>query len=313
MKANIDGIRLIAGTGNKALAEEIATHLKIKLVDALNETFPDGERCIQIKEHIRGEDIFILQPTCPPVDSNLMELLIMVDTARRASAGRITAVLPFFGYARQDRKDRPRVPITAKLVANLLVAAGVNRVLTVDLHAQQIQGFFDIPVDHIYASPILVGHIRERNIPNLVVVSPDAGGIKMSHAYAQALNVPLAIVAKNRISAEQVEAISLIGEVEGKNVLLIDDMTESAGTLVTAANLLKERGAKDIYAAVSHSVLSDKAREKLESSPIIELFTTNSVPQAYGPKVTTLSIAPLLAEAIRRIHDDESITSLFKI
>lgn len=314
MKAQIaDGVKLIAGTGNPDLAEEIAKHLGIKLVELENTTFPDGERFVQIKEHIRGQDIFILQPTCPPVDSNLMELLIMVDTARRASAERITAVLPFFGYARQDRKDRPRVPITAKLVANILVAAGVDRVLTMDLHAQQIQGFFDIPVDHLYASPILVNAIKEKNIPDLVVVSPDAGGIKMSQAYAQSLGVPLAIVAKNRINAEEVESITLIGEVEGKNVLLVDDLTESAGTLVGAANLLKERGAKDIYVAVSHAVLNDKAREKLNNSPIKEVFTTNSVPQAFGPKVTTLSVAPLLAEAISRIHQDESVTSLFKI
>ncbi len=236
-----------------------------------------------------------------------------VDAVRRASAHRITAVLPFFGYARQDRKDRPRVPITAKLVANLLVAAGVNRVLTMDLHAGQIQGFFDIPVDHLYASPVLIKAIRERGLEDIVVVSPDVGGLKMSHAYAKALGAPFAIVAKNRISAEEVEALSVIGDVKDRNVLLVDDLTESAGTLTAAARLLAEKGAKNIYAGVSHGVLSEKGHERLKNSPIIELFSTDSVPQAHGNKVTVLSVAPLLGEAIKRIHSDESVTSLFDI
>jgi ribose-phosphate pyrophosphokinase len=242
-----------------------------------------------------------------------MELLIMVDAVRRASAKRITAVLPFFGYARQDRKDRPRVPITAKLVANLMVAAGVQRVLTMDLHAGQIQGFFDIPVDHLYAAPVLVEGLRKRVGDDLVVVSPDVGGIKMTHAYAKTLHAPMAIVAKNRISAEEVQALSVIGDVDGKNVLLVDDLTETAGTLTAAAGLLKKHGAKNIYAAVSHAVLGDKGHERLAASPIIELFATNSVPQAKGDKIITLDIAPLLAEAIKRIHSDESVTSLFDI
>jgi ribose-phosphate pyrophosphokinase len=223
-------------------------------------------------------------------------------------------VLPFFGYARQDRKDRPRVPITAKLVANLLVAAGVNRVLTMDLHAGQIQGFFDIPVDHLYASPVLIKAIRERGLDeNIVVVSPDVGGIKMSHAYAKAIGAPLAIVAKNRINAEEVEALTVIGDVRGRNVLLVDDLTESAGTLTAAAALLREHGAEQIYAGVSHAVLGDKGRDRLAASPILEVFATNSVPQAYGKKVTALSVASLLGEAIKRIHSDESVTSLFEI
>jgi ribose-phosphate pyrophosphokinase len=243
-----------------------------------------------------------------------MELLIMVDAVRRASAARITAVLPFFGYARQDRKDRPRVPITAKLVANLLVAAGVNRVLTVDLHAGQIQGFFDIPVDHLYAAPVLMKAIRERGIDqDLVVVSPDVGGIKMTHAFAKALKAPMAIVAKNRVSAEEVEAHSVIGDVKGKNVLLVDDLTETAGTLTAAAKLLLEHGAKRIYAGVTHGVLGDKGRARIAASPIEELLATNSTPQATGEKVTALDIAPLLADAIRRIHGNESVTSLFDI
>lgn len=268
---------------------------------------------MQIQENIRGRDIFIVQPTCPPTNQNLMELLIMVDAVRRASAARITAVLPFFGYARQDRKDRPRVPITAKLVANLLAASGVNRVLTVDLHAGQIQGFFDIPVDHLYAGPVLIKAIKERNIPDLVVVSPDVGGIKMTHAYAKALKAPMAIVAKNRVSADEVEALNVIGDVAGKNVLLVDDLTETAGTLTAAADLLMKHGAKNIYAGVSHGVLGDKGRSRIAKSPIIELFATNSVPQAHGEKVTPLDISGLLAQAIKRIHNDESVTSLFDI
>ena len=224
----------------------------------------------------------IVQPTCPPTNTNLMELLIMVDAARRASAERITAVLPFFGYARQDRKDQSRVPITAKLVANLLVASGVDRVLTMDLHAGQIQGFFDIPVDHLYAAPVLINFIREKKLEDLVVVSPDVGGIKMAYAYAQALGVGFGIVAKHRVSATVVEAMSVIGEIEGKNVLLVDDMTETAGTLTAAARLLKENGAKSIRAAVSHAVLGDLARERLADSEIEELICTDSTPQGQG-------------------------------
>ena len=306
-------LKVLSGTAHMELARSICDNLGVALGSAVVETFPDGETFVQIQENIRGRDVFIVQPTCPPANQNLMELLIMVDAVRRASADRITAVLPFFGYARQDRKDRPRVPITAKLVANLLVAAGVNRVLTMDLHAQQIQGFFDIPVDHLYASPVLIKAIRERGLDDLVVVSPDVGGIKMSHAYAKSLGVPLAIVAKNRISADEVEALSVIGDVKGRNVLLVDDLTESAGTLTAAAKLLSEHGAKSIYAGVSHAVLSEKGRERLAASPIVEILATNSVPQAHGSKVTALSVAALLGEAIKRIHTDESVTTLFEI
>lgn len=308
-----DKLKVLTGTAHPELAKAICKNLGVALGAASVETFPDGETFVQIKENIRGKDVFIVQPTCPPANQNLMELLIMVDAVRRASADRITAVLPFFGYARQDRKDRPRVPITAKLVANLLVAAGVGRVLTMDLHAGQIQGFFDIPVDHLYASPVLLKAIRERGIENLVVVSPDVGGIKMSHSYSKNLGTPFAIVAKNRVSAEEVEALNVIGDVNGKNVLLVDDLTETAGTVTAAAKLLAEHGAKNIYAGISHAVLGDKGRQRIADSSIIEVFTTNSVPQAFGDKVTALDVAPLLADAIKRIHSNESITSLFNV
>ena len=310
---NIKGPKILSGTAHPTIATSICENLGVEPCAVTVDTFPDGETFVQIIENIRGRDVYIVQPTCPPTNQNLMELLIMVDAVRRASAHRITAVLPFFGYARQDRKDRPRVPITAKLVANLLVAAGVQRVLTVDLHAGQIQGFFDIPVDHLYAAPVLIKAIREREIEDLVVVSPDVGGIKMTHSYAKTLGAPMAIVAKNRVSADEVEAMSMIGDVRGKNVLLVDDLTETAGTLTAAARLLMENGAKAIYAGVTHGVLGDKGRERIANSPIVELFATNSTPQAYGPKVTTLDIAPLLSEAIKRIHGDESVTSLFDI
>ena len=270
---------------------------------------------MKINENVRGEDVFIIQPSCPPTNHNLMELLIMVDAARRASAERITAVMPFFGYARQDRKDQPRVPITAKLVANLLTSAGVHRVLTMDLHAPQIQGFFDIPVDHLYAKSVLIGYLRERHpdTSNLTVVSPDVGGVKMARAYADALGAELAIVAKHRVSATRVEAMNVIGEVEGRDVLLVDDMTETAGTLTAAAEILHKNGAKRIYAGVSHAVLGDLAHQRIRDSAIEEVITTDSVPQAAGPKVQVVGIAPLLGEAIRRIHGGQSITSLFSV
>jgi|TARA_B110000116_G_scaffold260821_1_gene264327 ribose-phosphate pyrophosphokinase len=306
-------MKLISGTSHPDLARNISEYLKVSLCDVTVKAFPDGETFVKINENIRGQDVFIIQPTCPPTNSNLMELLITVDAAKRASAKRITAVIPFFGYARQDRKDQPRVPITAKLVANLLVAAGVNRVLTMDLHAGQIQGFFDIPVDHLYAAPVLIGYLRERGIENLTVVSPDVGGLKMSDAYAQALDAPLAIVGKRRLSATEVEAINVIGEVEGRDVLLVDDMTETAGTLCAAAELLAEHGAGKIYAGVSHGVLGEIGNQRLIDSNIEELITTDSTPMAKGEKVTVLSIAALLGEGIRRIENDESVTSLFDI
>lgn len=243
-----------------------------------------------------------------------MEMFIMMDALRRASASRITAVLPFYGYARQDRKDQPRVPITAKLVANLLVAAGANRVLTMDLHAQQIQGFFDIPVDHLYAAPVMYDYLKKINLPNLVVVSPDVGGLKMAHAYSQVLKSDLAIVAKRRTSPTQTEAMAVIGDIQDRNVLLVDDLTETAGTLVNAAKLLKSKGAKKIIACVSHAILNDLGVERLRNSCIDELVTTDTVlrPTIDGVNMTTLSVAGLLGEAIKRIHCNSSVTSLFE-
>jgi ribose-phosphate pyrophosphokinase len=306
-------LKIISGSSHPTLSAAIAKTLGQELCKADVKCFPDGESFVQIKENIRGADVFMVQPTCPPTNHNLMELLIMIDAAKRASADRVTAVIPFYGYARQDRKDKPRVPITAKLVANLLTAAGANRVLTMDLHAGQIQGFFDIPVDHLWAAPVILKHLREKQLDNLVVVSPDVGGLKMSDAYAKALDAPLAIVAKRRISATKVEAINVIGDVEGYNALLVDDMTETAGTLCAAAEILKERGAKKIFAGVSHGVLGEIGQERIANSVIEEVITTDSTPFAKGDKVTVLSVAGLLAEGISRIHDDASVTSLFDI
>lgn len=308
-------LKVFTGSAHRGLAEKICQYLGVPLGDASVSSFPDGETFVKINENIRGRDVFIVQPTCPPTNQNLMELLILVDAARRSSAARITAVIPFFGYARQDRKDQPRVPITAKLVANLLVAAGVNRVLTMDLHAQQLQGFFDIPVDHLYALPVLMQYLAEKELNNLTVVSPDVGGVKMASAYAQALKAGLAIVVKRRISATETEALHVIGDVEGRNVLIVDDITETAGTITNAAKILRGFGALDIYAGVSHTVLTDLAVERLKNSEIKELITTDSTPinEAAADRVKVLSVAELLGEGIIRIHRDESVTSLFEL
>ncbi len=308
-------LKIFTGSAHRELAQRICTFIGVPLGDATVTSFPDGETFVKINENIRGRDVFFVQPTCPPTNQNLMELLIMVDAARRASAARITAVIPFFGYARQDRKDQPRVPITAKLVANLLTAAGVDRVLTMDLHAQQVAGFFDIPVDHLFASPVLLRYLRTKELSNTIVVSPDVGGLKMASAYAQSLGIGLAIVAKRRKSPTETEALNIIGDVDGKDVILVDDLTETAGTLTSAAQMLKAHGAKTIMAGVSHAVLSDLAIERLKASKISELITTNSVPVRTGDgfNITTLCIAELLGEGIKRIHDDESVSSLFEI
>src|SRR5215475_6274936 len=239
--------------------------------------FPDGETFVKIEENVRGEDVFVVQSSSPPANHHLMEMFIMMDALRRASASRITAVMPFYGYARQDRKDQPRVPITAKLVANLLVAAGANRILTMDLHAQQIQGFFDIPVDHLYAAPVMYDYLKRKRLSDLVVVSPDVGGLKMAYAYSQVLEGGLAIVAKRRKSASEVESMAVIGEIRGKNALLVDDLTETAGTLTTAAALLKRKGAKNIIAGVSHAILGKVGIDRLRKSDIDELITTDTV------------------------------------
>ncbi len=307
---------IFSGTAHPKLSQSISEFVGQRLGAIDISRFPDGEIFVRIVENIRGQDVFIIQPTSPPPNDNLMELLIIIDAAKRASANRITAVMPYFGYARQDRKDQPRVPITAKLVANLLTAAGADRILALDLHAQQIQGFFDIPVDHLYASPVVVNYLRQqKKDDDLVVVSPDPGGLKMAYAYATMLNAGLAIVAKNRVSAREVEAMNVVGEVEGQRCLLVDDMTTTAGTLCAAAALLKEQGAGDIYAAVTHAVLSEDAVERLAGSAIQELVTTDTIPrkELQGFKITTLSVAQLLGEAIMRINNNQSVTSLFKV
>lgn len=309
-------MKIISGTAHPELAKRIAHQMGLPLCNAKVNTFPDGESFVQIEESIRGKDVFIVQPTCPPTNHNLMELLVMVDAVRRASASRITTVMPFYGYARQDRKDKPRVPITSKLVANLLTAAGVDRVLTMDLHAAQIQGFFEIPVDHLHSVPVLVKHLKEtyvKDMDNLVVVSPDIGGVKNAKIYANILGTDLAIVAKQRISATEVNAHAVIGDVQGKDVLMVDDMTESGGTLCAAAKVLKEHGAARIFAAVSHGVLNEKARARLAESPIERLLCSDSVPMAHGEQVDTVSVAPLLAQAISNIHNNASVTHLFDL
>jgi ribose-phosphate pyrophosphokinase len=307
-------VKVFSGTANEPLARAICKSIGMELGKCSIQPFPDGETFIKIEENVRGEDVFVIQPTSPPTNHNLMELFIMIDALRRASAARITAVLPFYGYARQDRKDQPRVPITAKLIANLLVAAGVNRILTVDLHAQQIQGFFDIPVDHLYAAPVMYEYLKKKKLPDLVVVSPDVGGLKMAHAYSQVLEAGLAIVAKRRKSATEVESLAVIGEIRGKNILLVDDLTETAGTLTAAAALLKKKGAKKILACVSHAILNDVGIARLRKSVIDELITTDTVqrPAIDGVKITTLSVAGLLGEAIKRINSNSSVNSLFE-
>jgi ribose-phosphate pyrophosphokinase len=307
-------VKIFSGTSNLPLARSIVASIGLELAKCTISSFPDGETFVKIEENVRGEDVYIVQSTSPPTNHHYMELFIMMDAVRRASAKRITAVLPFYGYARQDRKDQPRVPITAKLVANLLVAAGASRVLTMDLHAQQIQGFFDIPVDHLYAAPVMYEYLKKKQLADLVVVSPDVGGLKMAHAYSQVLEAGLAIVAKRRKSATEIESMAVIGEIRGRNVLMVDDLTETAGTLVNAAALLKKKGAKKITACVSHAILNDLGIERLRKSKIDELITTDTVlrPAIDGVKITTLSVAALLGEAIKRINCNSSVTSLFE-
>jgi len=310
-----DDMKIFTGSANPELAAKIAGFLKTSLGQVDVSRFPDGELHVKFLENVRGKDIFIVQPICYPPNETLMELLIMIDAAKRASAARITAVLPFYGYARQDRKDQPRVPITAKLVANLLVAAGANRILGMDFHAQQIQGFFDIPVDHLYAMPVMVKYLQEKKIKNPVVVSPDSGGVKMAVAYAQMLHAGIALGAKIRKGANEVEAMNIVGDVDGCTVIMVDDLTSTARTLCEASKLLKKHGAKDIYAAVSHGMLGPDAVKRLEESSIKELIVTDSIPLKYSGKfpITVLTVAELLGEAIIRIHENRSVTSLFKL
>ena len=311
-----ENIQVFCGNSNPQFAQTICKELGVPMGKAIVTHFADGEASVTLEETVRGADVFLIQSTCKPVNDSLMELLIMIDACRRASAGRITAVIPYFGYARQDRRAKARTPISAKLVANLLTAAGVDRVLTMDLHAAQIQGFFDIPVDHLYAAPVLIRHLREhyvKDLKKLVVVSPDVGGVKMARAYSDALGAELAIVAKHRVNATHVEAMNVIGDVEGRDAVLIDDMTETAGTLCAAANILKERGAQRVFACVSHGVLGDMARERISGSCIERVLTSDTVPMAYGPKVDCVSVGDLLGHAVQRIHDGESVSSLFDI
>jgi ribose-phosphate pyrophosphokinase len=304
---------LFSGNSNPELAKRIAEYLGTKLGDIEVARFSEGEVRVKINENVRGRDVFIIQSTCSPVNDNLMELLIMIDAMRRASASRITAVIPYFGYARQDRKDQPRVPITAKLVANLITAAGTNRVITVDLHAGQIQGFFDIPLDHLFAAPILIKYLKELHSKNLVVVSPDVGGVKMARAFAKRLEADLAIVDKRRISGEETEVMNIMGDVSGKEVIIVDDLVATASSLVEAAAAVKKNGAKKVYAGITHPVLSGKAMERLNSSDIEKLIVTDTIPigDKKNNRIEILSVAELLGEGIKRIHRNESVSSLF--
>jgi ribose-phosphate pyrophosphokinase len=311
----MDKLAVFSGNAHPELAKNICKYLGIQLADALVGRFSEGEIRVKINDNVRGKDVFVIQPTCPPSNDNLMELLIMIDALKRASSGRITAVVPYFGYARQDRKDQPRVPITAKLVANLITVAGANRVLTVDLHAGQIQGFFDIPVDHLLAVGVFIDYFSKLKLKDLVVVSPDVGGIKMARAYAKRMSAGLAIIDKRRESPEKTEVIHILGEVEGKNALIIDDLIATGSSLIEAAQTLKKANAKNIMAAVSHGVLSGPAIERVDKCKDLErLLITDSIPledHKKHPKIEVLSIAGLLGEAIKRIHKEESVSSLF--
>ena len=305
-------LALVSGNANRPLAQEISRALKVPLTDSLVGRFSEGEIRVKINENVRGKDVFVVQPTCPPTNDHLMELLIMIDALRRASARRITAVIPYYGYARQDRKDQPRVPISAKLVANLITTAGTDRVLTMDLHAGQIQGFFDIPLDHLYAITVFEAYVRRKRLKQITVVSPDVGGIKMARAYAKRLRAGLAIVDKRRDSPASTAVMHLLGEVKGRTCLLVDDLIATGSSLVEAAVALRRAGATAVYACVTHPLLTGSARERIQQSPLQELIVTNTVPiRQRSRKMTVLSVASLLAEAIQRIHYEQSISSLF--
>jgi ribose-phosphate pyrophosphokinase len=310
-----EGIKLFTGNSNKTLAGEIADFLRMQVGDATVSNFSDGESLIQINENVRGSDVFVVQSTCTPVNKNIMELLLMIDALRRASAGRITAVVPYYGYARQDRKAAPRVPISARLVADLLSVVGIDRLLTIDLHAGQIQGFFDCPVDHLYAAPVLTDYVRKEYMNNLVIVSPDAGGVERARAFAKRLNASLAIIDKRREKANVSQVMHVIGEVKGKNAVLFDDMIDTAGTITQAAAALKENGAKRVIAACAHAVLSGPALERINDSVLEDVIVTNTIPmedkQKDCKKLTVLSVAALLGDAIKRIHEETSVSSLF--
>ncbi len=315
VKHNSRHLQVFTGNGNPALAREICEKMNIPLGNALVTRFSDGEINIQIMDNVRGRDVFVVQPTASPVNRHLMELLIMIDALKRASAARITAVLPYYGYSRQDRKVQPRVPITAKLVADLITTAGANRVLTVDLHAGQIQGFFNIPVDNLFASPVILDYIRSKKFENLTIVSPDAGGVERARGFAKRLGAALAIIDKRRDKPNVAQVMNIIGDVKGRDCLLFDDMVDTAGTLTEGAVALRENGAVNIYAACTHAVLSGPAIQRINDSVLEELIVTNTIAldskQKECPKLTVLSIAGLLAEAITRIHEETSLSSLF--
>lgn len=310
-----NGIKLIAGNANKPLALKVSEHIGIPLTDTTVATFGDSEIMVQINENIRGSDVFVIQPTCTPVNHSIMELLLLIDALKRASANRITAVMPYYGYARQDRKVQPRVPISSKLVADLLTAAGANRILTIDLHAAQIQGFFNIPVDHLYAAPVLLDYIKRCNFENPVIVSPDAGGVERARAFAKRLNASLAIIDKRREAANVSKVMHVIGDVKGKDAIILDDMIDTAGTVTQAAQALIENGARKVCAACSHAVLSGPAVDRINNSALEEVITTDTIPlndkTRACKKLKVLSVASLLSEAIKRIHEETSVSSLF--
>lgn len=310
-----EDLKLFTGNSNRALAREICNYLDIPLGDATVSAFSDGEIRVKIEENVRGADVFLVQSCCTPVNDSLMELLILMDALKRSSAHRITAVLPYFGYARQDRKDEPRVPITAKLVADLIATAGANRVLTMDLHAGQIQGFFNLPVDHLYALPVLLDYISKKSGGHPVVVSPDAGGVERARAFAKRLQANLAIIDKRREGPNNAQIMNIIGDVEGRDALLLDDMIDTAGTIIQAAQACKDKGARRVWAGCTHAVLSGPALERLQQSCLDEVVVTNTIPlngkEKVCPKLRVLSVAPLLGEAISRIHGEESVSSLF--
>jgi len=310
-----DKLKIFTGTANTALTHEICAFLGVEMGQSSTTRFSDGEIYFQILENVRGADVFIVQPTGPPVDSNLMELFLMIDAFKRASAKRITAVIPYFGYARQDRKDKPRVPISAKVVSDLLVASGTHRLLTMDLHAPQIQGFFSIPVDHLFAAPVLVEYFQKLNLPNLTIVSPDAGGVERARAFAKRLNAELAMANKRRLEANVAEVVNLIGEVKGRTCLVVDDLIDTAGTLVKTVEALTAKGATKVYATCSHPVLSGPAVDRIESSGLEEVVVTNSI-QLHSDlrkcrKIRVLSVGNLLAKAVQSIHEETSVSGLF--
>ena len=307
-------LKVFSGNANQALAQEICDHLKIPLGKIILTKFSDGELYCQILENVRGKDVFLIQPTCSPVNKNLMELLIMIDAFKRSSATRITSVIPYYGYGRQDRKDKPRVPISSKLVADLLTAAGTDRILSMDLHAGQIQGFFDIPVDHLYAAPVLIDHLKKLSIPDLTIVSPDAGGVERARAFAKRLDADLAIIDKRRTGPNEAELMHIIGQVSGRNIIICDDMIDTAGTLVNTVHALRKKKVGKIIACATHAILSGPAVERLRNAPIDEIIFTNTVPLdsvKMLPNMKILSVAGLLGTAIQSIHEETSVSNLF--